>query len=252
MKIKVINPNTTWEMTRGIEHAAKSSARHDTEILAVSPEMGPVSIESFYDEYLAIPGVIQEVQKGANEGVDAYVIACYGDPGLQAAREVTDKPVIGIAEASMYMAAMLAARFSVVTVLPRIKTMLEELTASYGMSHRVVNIRTTPLCVLDFERDPEGGMQMLALEGRRAVEEDHAEAILLGCAGMAEFADNLEKELGVPVIDGVVAAVKFAEAIVDLGKTTSKLKTYKYPESKPFTGIFSSFGSQQNNVSKED
>ncbi|MDF9844508.1 MULTISPECIES: aspartate/glutamate racemase family protein [unclassified Paenibacillus] len=241
MKIKVINPNTTWEMTRGIEHAAKSAARPGTEILAVSPEMGPVSIESYYDEYLAIPGVLQEIQKGEAEGIDAYVIACYGDPGLQAARELTKAPVIGIAEASLYMASMLAARFSIVTVLPRIKTMLEELVTGYGMDHRVVQIRTTPLGVLDFERDPVRGMEILAEEGRRAVEEDYAEAILLGCAGMAEFADRLEQELGVPVFDGVVAAVKFAESIVDLGKKTSKLKTYKYPEKKKFAGVLSSF-----------
>lgn len=243
MKIKVINPNTTWEMTQGIEHAAKSVARPDTEILAVSPEMGPASIESFYDEYLCIPGVLQEVLKGEQEGVDAFIIACYGDPGLQAAREVTTAPVIGIAEASFYMASMLAARFSVVTVLPRIKTMLEELVVGYGMQHRVVNIRTTPLCVLDFERDPEAGLEILRQEGKKAVEEDYAEAILLGCAGMADFAQKLEQELGVPVIDGVVAAVKFAEAIVDLGKTTSKLKTYKFPEKKEFIGSLSSFGS---------
>lgn len=241
MRIKVINPNTTWEMTKGIEAAAKSAARPETEIIAVSPEMGPTSIESFYDEYLAIPGVLQEVRRGESEGIDAYVIACYGDPGLQGAREITSAPVIGIAEASLYMAAMLSARFSVVTVLPRIKTMIEDLVHSYGMGHRVVNVRTTPMCVLDFERDPERGMQMLAEEGQRAVAEDHAEAILLGCAGMADFANALEKELGVPVIDGVVAAVKFAEAIVDLGKTTSKLKTYMPPEPKTFTGIFADF-----------
>ncbi|MCM3760197.1 aspartate/glutamate racemase family protein [Alkalihalobacillus oceani] len=244
MKIKVINPNTTWEMTKGIAGAAESVKRPDTEIIAVSPEIGPASIESFYDEYLSIPGVLEEVKKGEEEGVDAYVIACYGDPGLQAAREVTEAPVIGIAEASMYMASMLAARFSIVTVLPRIKTMLEELVDSYGMSRRVLNIRTTPMCVLDFERDPERGMELLRQEGRKAVEEENAEAILLGCAGMAEFANELEEELQVPVIDGVVAAVKFAEAIVDLGKTTSKLKTYKAPETKQFTGMLAPFGSK--------
>ncbi|MCM3760146.1 aspartate/glutamate racemase family protein [Alkalihalobacillus oceani] len=244
MKIKVINPNTTLEMTKGIEHAALSAKRADTEIIAVSPEMGPASIESFYDEYLSIAGVLDEVRKGERQGVDAYVIACYGDPGLQAAREVTHAPVIGIAEASLYMASMLAARFSIVTVLPRIKTMLEELVSGYGMDHRVLQIRTTPMCVLDFERDPERGIEMLRQEGRRALEEDDAEAILLGCAGMADFADSLETELGVPVIDGVVAAVKFAEAIVDLGKTTSKHKTYKAPERKPFTGMLQPFANR--------
>jgi allantoin racemase len=248
MKIKVINPNTSLEMTKGIEHAAKSAARPDTQIHAVSPEMGPVSIESFYDEYLSIPGVIEEVKKGEEEGADAFVIACWGDPGLQAAREVTDKPVVGIAEASVYLASMLAARFSVVTVLPRIKTMIEELVDSYGMSKRILNIRCTPLGVLDFERDPEGGIETLRQEGKRAVEEDKAEAILLGCAGMAEFADSLEKELGVPVIDGVTAAVKFAESIVDLGKKTSKLKTYKYPEKKEYIGVLQTFGQSKSRI----
>lgn len=242
MKIKVINPNTTLGMTKGIENAAKSVARPETEILAVSPEMGPASIESYYDEYLSIPGVLVEIKKGEEENVDAFVIACYGDPGLQAAREVTDRPVVGIAEASLYMASMLAARFSIVTVLPRIKTMLEELIANYGMEHRLVNLRTTPMCVVDFDNDPETGMEMLRKEGRKAVEEDDAEAILLGCAGMAEFANSLESELGVPVIDGVVAAVKFAEAMVDIGKKTSKLKTYKHPEEKQIIGLLSQFG----------
>ena len=243
MKIKVINPNTTLEMTRGIEEAGRLAARPGTEILAVSPESGPASIESYYDEYLCIPGVLEEVKRGEEEGVDAYVIACYGDPGLHAAREVTEAPVIGIAEASMYLASILAARFSIVTVLPRIRTMMEEMVASYGMSHRVVSIRTTPLCVLDIERDPETSWQMVRDDARRAVEEDDAEAVLLGCAGMAEFANSIEEELGVPVIDGVVAAVKFAESVVELGKKTSKHKTYRPPERKSFSGAMAGFGS---------
>jgi|SRR5699024_5287432 len=241
MKIKVINPNTTSGMTEGIDSAAKSVARKNTKIVSVTPEMGPVSIESYYDEYLSIPGVIEEIIKGESEEVDAYVVACYGDPGLQAARERTIKPVIGINEASLYMAAMLSARFSVITVLPRIKTMIEEVVISYGMEKKLLNTRTTPMCVVDFEKDPKKGMEMLREEGKKAVEVDEAESILLGCAGMAEFADDLEKELGVPVIDGVVAAVKFAEAIAEIGKTTSKLKTYKYPEQKEVKGLLSNF-----------
>lgn len=139
---------------------------------------------------------------------------------------------------------MLAARFSIVTVIPRVRTKMEEVVAGYGMSHRVVSIRTTPLCVLDIERDPETSWQMVRDDARRAVEEDDAEAVLLGCARMAEFANSLEVELGFPVIDGVEAAVKFAESIVDLGEKTSKLKTYKAPERKPFTGAFVGFGSE--------
>ena len=179
---------------------------------------------------------------GDLEGFDAYIVACYGDPGLHAAREVTARPVIGIAEASLYTASILAARFSIVTVIPRIKTMLEEMVENYGFGRKVVNVRTTPLYVLDVEKDPEGALETLREEARRAVAEDDAEAILLGCAGFAEFADELEGELGIPVLDGVVCAVKLAEAVVELGKTTSKSKTYRFPERKAFTGAFARFG----------
>ena len=242
MKIKIINPNTTLEMTDAIAVAGRSVARAQTEIIAVSPSFGPASIESYYDEFLCAPGVIDEVRSGDQVGCDAYIIACYGDPGLQAAREVTVKPVIGIGEASLYVASILAARFSIVTVIPRIKTMLEEMVANYGFSHKVVNVRTTPLYVLDIEKDAAGALETLREEARRAVAEDDAEAILLGCAGFAEFANELEEELGIPVLDGVVCAVKLAEALVELGKSTSKGKTYRFPEPKAFTGVFARFG----------
>ncbi|MDE0704640.1 MAG: aspartate/glutamate racemase family protein [Rhodospirillaceae bacterium] len=244
MKIKIINPNTTLEMTESIGAAGRSVARQGTEIVAVSPSFGPASIESYYDEFLCAPGVIEEVRLGDREGYDAYIVACYGDPGLHAAREVTLRPVIGIAEASLYTASILAARFSIVTVIPRIKTMLEEMVENYGFGRKVVNVRTTPLYVLDVEKDPEGALETLREEARRAVAEDDAEAILLGCAGFAEFADELEGELGIPVLDGVVCAVKLAEAVVELGKTTSKSKTYRFPERKTFAGAFARFGAE--------
>ena len=148
------------------------------------------------------------------EGVDAYVIACYGDPGLHAAREVTENPVVGIAEASFYTASMVAARFSIVSVIPRVRTLLEEMVQGYGMAERIVAIRTLPLYVLDIERDPEGSMEKLREEVRRSVAEDDAEAVCLGCAGFARFAAELEAELGVPVLDGVVCATKQAELLV--------------------------------------
>lgn len=231
MKIQVINPNTSVAMTKEIATTAENVARPDTEIIAVNPKMGPVSIESNYDEYLCIPGVLEEV-KNTNEDVDAFVIACFGDPGVQAAREITSCPVIGIAEASLYVASILAARFSLMTALSRGKTILEELVQSYGMTHRLLSIRSTSLCVLDYTNDPKRGMEMLKQEGIKAVNEDGAEALLLGCAGMTDFANELEEELGVPVIDGVAAAVKLAESLVDLGMKTSKIKTYQSPEKR--------------------
>ena len=242
MKIKIINPNTSEEMTRAIGAAGESVARPDTRITAVSPRFGPASIESYYDDYLSIPGLLEEVQKGEAEQWDAYIIACYGDPGLHAARELTTRPVVGIAEASLYMATMLAARFSIVTVIPRTRTMLEEMVAGYGFREKVVSIRTSPLYVLDVEKDPAGTLEKLRAEARRARDEDEAEAILLGCAGFTQFADELERELEIPVLDGVVCAVKMAESLVELGKTTSKYKTYRPPEKKAYAGMFKHFG----------
>ena len=242
MKIHVINPNTSLAMTESIGVAARSVARAGTDIISVCPTFGPVSIESFYDEYLCIPGILDEIGKGEEDKADAYIIACYGDPGLSAAREMTTKPVIGIAEASLYIASILAARFSIVTVVPRVQTMLEEMVARYGFRDRVVSIRTTPLYVLDVEKDPARALRMLGAEARKAKDEYDAEAILLGCAGFAQFAQELEQELNIPVLDGVVCAVKIAEAIVELEKTTSKYKTYRPPERKVFSGMFEQFG----------
>ncbi len=242
MKIQVINPNTSLAMTESIGVAARSVARAGTEIVSVCPTFGPASIESYYDEYLCVPGILDEIRKGEADKADAYIIACYGDPGLAAAREVTTKPVLGIAEASLSIASILAARFSIVTVIPRIQTMLEEMVARYGFRHRVVSIRTTPLYVLDVEKDPARALQMLRAEARTARDEDDAEAILLGCAGFAQFAQELEGDLNIPVLDGVVCAVKLAEAIIELGKTTSKYKTYRLPEGKAFSGMFAKFG----------
>lgn len=210
-------------------------------LLLFYPELvkgGGLSVyENFHDEYASIIGVIEEVRKGEQENYDAFVIACYGDPGIYAAREIATVPVVGIAEASMYMASMMAARFSIVTVIPRIRTLLEEVVRRYGMTEKCVSIRTTNMCVLDFEHDPERGMRELTAECKVAISEDGAEAICLGCAGMAKFAEDLEREFGVPVFDGVVCATKLAEALVDLGKRTSKIMTFKYPEKKEYKGI---------------
>lgn len=235
MRIKAINPNTTLEMTENIGEVADQYTADDTEVVAVSPEKGPISIESYYDDYLAIPGLLEEIREDEDE-FDAFVNACWGDPGIDACREVTDKPVVGIAEGSMYVANMLGAKFSVATVLPRAKDLVEETVRTTGLESKCASVRCTDLSVVDTENQRDAARDALLEASKKAIEEDGAEAICLGCAGMGKLDVALEEELPVPVIDSVAAAAVLAEGLVKLGKTTSKVMTYKSPEPKEIKG----------------
>jgi allantoin racemase len=241
MKIKVINPNTTQSMTEKIGAAARAVAAPGTTILAVSPSMGPVSIEGHYDEAVSVLGVLDEVRRGEAEGCDGYVIACFGDPGLLAAREIARGPVLGIAEAAMHMASMVATGFSIVTTLARTVGIARHLVEAYGMTRHCRGIRATDLAVLDLERPDSSASAAIHEECRRAIHEDRADAIVLGCAGMADLAKRIGDELRVPVVDGVTAAVKLVEALVALGLRTSKVGDLAFPLPKAYTGLVKPF-----------
>ncbi len=236
MRIQVINGNTYEPMTQGIDESAQAARAPQTTVITTQPKTGPQSIESYYDEYLAIPGILEQVVLGKDQ-FDAFVIACWGDPGVEAAREVTTKPVIGIAEASMYVANMLAARWGVVTTQHRALDMIEKTIAKTGFAQRCVSIRTTGIPVIETENARQQTLDALEIAGRLAMEQDRAEALCLGCAGMSRLDLELEQRLGIPIIDAVAAAVKLAEAIVGLHKQTSKALTYRLPELKPIPGF---------------
>jgi len=237
MKILVINPNTSKEMTNGIHISAKKYARPDTEIDTVCPEEGPRSIESAYEETLAGQGVLERVIEGNKKKFDAIVIACYGDPHLHSAREISEVPVYGIAASSMHIACMLGFKFSIVSVLERMRPILEELVERVGLKSRCASVRIVEIPVLDIEKDPTITFKALTEASKTAIEEDGAEAICLGCAGMTGLDKPMEQELGVPVLDGVVCAVKMAEASFDYGLKLSKIKAYKRPSPKEFDGL---------------
>ena len=241
MRIQVINPNTTPAMTAKIAAAARCVASAGTEILARQPDDGPASIESAHDEALAVPGVMSLVRDGEREGVDAHVIACFGDPGLRAAREIARGPVLGIAEAAMHAASMVAARFSIVTTLARTVGATRTLVRAYGMDGHCRRVRATDLPVAALEGKSEEARVRIVAECRRALAEDEAEAIVLGCAGMADLCDELARELRVPVIDGVGIAVRFAEALVGAGLATSKRGDFALPPTKTYAGTIASF-----------
>lgn len=241
MKLRVINPNTTQAMTATIGQAARRVAAPGTLIVASQPASGPVSIESHFDEAVAAVGVAEEVLAGEREGTDAYVIACFGDPGLWSARELTRAPVIGIAEAAFHLAALIATRFSVVTTLGRTCVIAEHLLAQYGFEHQCRRVRAAEIPVLDLEHDPGAALRKIIEEARRAKAEDGVGAIVLGCGGMADLTDEIAQAVGLPVVEGVTAAVKLAESLVQLGLHTSKHGDLDYPRPKAFAGHFSHF-----------
>lgn len=234
MRIKVINGNTYEPMTENIGEVARAYAAPGTEIVVSQPAAGPISIESYYDEYLAIPWILEEIIKD-EENVDAFIIACWGDPGIEAAREISAKPVVGIAEASMYVANMLGAKFGVATVLPRIYDLIERTVQKVGLTSKCASIQCTALSVVDTEELRDSACDALEVAARAAIAQG-AEAIALGCAGMSGLDTELEQRLGVPVIDSVAASVKMAEALVALGKRTSKSLTFQIPEPKQIKG----------------
>ena len=235
MKILLINPNTSRGMTEGIAAAARAVAAPGTRIVATQPTFGPVSIESHFDEAIAAAGVAEQVRLAA-EPPDAVVIACFGDPGLDAAREATSAPVIGIAEAAFQAAALLSTGFSVVTTMTRTCVMAERLLQRYGMHHACRGVHGTDVPVLALEDCSPDTLNQLEAAARTALARDRSGAIVLGCAGMAPLCHTLGERLGVPVIDGVAVAVKWAESLVSLGLRTSAHGDYAPPLPKPMAG----------------
>ena len=241
MRILVVNPNTTRSMTAKIGLAARAAAAAGTEIVAVEPADGPVSIEGPFDGALSLPGLLEEVLKGETAGVDAHVIACFDDTGLDAARSLARAPVIGIGEAGYHLASLVAGRFSVVTTLSRSIPVIEHNLIRYGLAARCGGVRAAEVPVLALEDPKSGARALISKEIAAAIRDDRAEAIVLGCAGMAEFAAALAAEHGVPVVEGVSAAVKLAEALVGLGLATSKLGGWAAPRPKPYAGRYAAF-----------
>ena len=240
MRILIINPNTTASMTEKIGAAARTVASTGTEIVAVNPDMGPASIEGFYDEAFAVPGLLAELAKGEQQGIDAAVLACFDDTGLDAARTLARVPVLGICEAGMHVATMLSNRFSVVTTLSRSIPALENLAQRYGVAGRCT-IRASEVPVLALEDPASDATKKIKAEIRKTIDEDAAECVLLGCAGMADLAASLTDEFGLPILDGVACATRLAEALAGLGVRTSKIGGYATPLAKTYTGDMAPF-----------
>ena len=247
MHVRIINPviTTRWEENTRRHYA--SAARPDTQISVVSLDWGTASTECYREDALAVPDILSKAAQAEREGVDAIIIDCMDDPGLYAARELVRIPVVGPAEASMHLAAMLGHRFSVLTTLERDISMVEDLVARYGLSARLASARALNIPVLSLDDDVEATLQVLIEVSEQAVREDEAHIIIPGCTGLAGLAPRVQtglagRECEVPVLDPPSVAMKLAESLVDLGQAHSK-RTYPQPPAKeirwPSEGAFS-------------
>ena len=234
MRILVLNPNTTASMTASIRALAEESARTGTEILATEPLWGPESIEGHFEGALSAVAVLDRLAT-LEEPYDALVMAGFGEPGREAAQELLDVPVFDIAESAAQMAMMLGHSYAVVTTLDRAVPQIRDRLLTAGLLQRCASVRGTGLGVLELEEDADRTVEAILTQARAAVDEDRAEVVCLGCGGMAGLRERVQAELGVPVVDGVAAAVAFAEAVVGLGLTTGKGRSFAPPRPKTVT-----------------
>jgi allantoin racemase len=232
MRVHVVNPNASDGMTAGIAAAAEAAAPPGVTVITTGAEGGPLSIEGPVDGARAVPWMLQRIEQTEATGVDAHVIACFDDTGLDAARCLARAPVVGIGEAAAHCATMLADRFAIVTSVPEALPVLRGNLARYGLSARCAGLRAAGVPVLDIDAGTPEALAAIRRETRAAIEEDGADAILLGCAGMATLAAALSDEFGCPVIEGISAGLALSAALAGAGLRTSKRGGYAAPRQK--------------------
>ncbi|MHA1125145.1 MAG: aspartate/glutamate racemase family protein [Candidatus Heimdallarchaeota archaeon] len=220
MKILIINPNSDEEMTKAIQQTAESFAENEYKVVCKLTNGAPKFIETYEDAVKAAQGMIKLVRENEDK-YDAFIVACHCDPNLDTIKEITTKPVVGIGEASMKIASMLGHRFSVVSTAKHSIPNKEAVIRKYHLQDAMASVRA-PEGDVSGCSDEEKYLQAAKL----AIEEDMAEVIVLGCAGMTGLDKKLEKKLGVPVLDGVICALMIATGLVKYNVSTSKIRRY--------------------------
>lgn len=235
VQILLVNPNTSHSITDSIAESAARFATPGTTILAVEPFFGPESIDSNFESYLSAVAVMDRIL-AVDEPYDAVILAGFGEHGREGVQELVSVPVLDIAECAASVAQFVGRMYSVITTLDRSVPAIEDRLRLAGLFGRCASVRSIGMSTAESDAYVDMTFKALVREGRIAVEQDKAEVLCLGCSGMTGLEVALSAELGVPVIDGVGAAVKLAEALTGLGLQTSKVRTYATPERRAIRG----------------
>ena len=212
------------------EQVLRENAFAGTYIDVIDIPSGPSSIESMYEEAQAVPGMVAAAIQAEKDGYNGVIVGCYGDPGLAAAREMVSIPVVGPGETSALLAAMLGHHFSIVTVTDSLVGTLEQLVLAAGVDRKLASVRPIDVSVLDIGSSPDIVRQRARKAAMAARDEDRADCIVLGCMSMA-FAGidhELSAELGIPVVNPALSALKTLEELVSMGLSHSK-RAYQTP-----------------------
>lgn len=236
MRILIVNVNTTVSMTDGIAAQARKFASPGVEIVGLTPRFGAESVEGNFESYLCAVGVMDAVMR-YDQPYDAVIQAGYGEHGREGLQELLEVPVVDITEAAASTAMFLGHKYSVVTTLDRAVPLIEDRLKLAGLDARCASVRASGMAVLELESQSERAVETIVAQAEAAVRDDHAEVICLGCGGMAELEAKVRERTGVPVVDGVAAAVTIAESLVRLGLGTSKVRTYAPPRPKRIIGF---------------
>ncbi len=231
MKIFVINGNTNTAVSKEIEKAALKTVFPGTDIMMITPAKGPSTVEGYLDGQISASAVCEEVANYELEA-DAFVIACFSDPGLYAARDITSKPVVGIAESSMLTAVQLGHLFSLLTPLRRLKPLLKGLVTHYGFNQRLASVGSVEISVGELAKSVEVHEEAFLAAGYEAVHDHGAEVLILAGAVLVGMEKRLSNHLNVPVLDPVKTAVAQAQALVKQGLSTSHSGGFSKPDQK--------------------
>ena len=236
MKILYAVPGTMSKTELGEEELGRrrnilqEKAGKGTVVDITDIEEGPSSIESAYEEYLSIPETVERLVEAEKEGYDGAILGCYGDPGIDAIREMVKIPVVGPGETSMLTAAVLGHRFSIITVMDSVIPSLEKLARTVGVDRKLVSVLSVNIPVLDLRKDVEQTKKRILGEATVARDRDRADVIILGCMSMAfmGISDEIQEKLEIPVINSAFISLKFLEGLVSSHLSHSK-RAFPYP-----------------------
>ena len=224
-RLLVVNSNTSMTATDRIAAACALHTSLDTHVDYVNAEAGPEGIDSLLDVAVSAIETVRVIARN-RDAYDAFIVACGMDPGLDAARQVTDKPVLGIAEAAMLMACTLGAKFSILISMRSQTVAMEELVRHYGLISRLASVVAIEMTTAELIGGIDRLQERLVSAARKAIDEDMAEVVVLTGSVMGGLEKEITRQTGVPALSGMVCAIKLAENLIDLGVRTSH--TYKY------------------------